>query len=136
MVGGVAFSQADPEPMPLPPEPKPVSPPGPKEVIYEIVEEQAEFPGGKAALLKYLVENLKYPESAKELGAQGKCYVKFVVSDKGQIYNVKLLRGIADCPECDKEVMRVVKAMPNWKPGKISGRDVTSYYTLPIGIRL
>lgn len=131
---GYAFTQVDPEPIPMPPEPKPVTPP--QEVIYEIVEEEAEFPGGKKAMLNYLAENLKYPESAIELGVQGRCYVKFVVSAKGQVYNVKVLKGVTDCPGCDKEVVRVIKTMPKWKPGRVNGKDVDSYYRLPVTVNL
>ena len=120
-----------------------VAPPPPpaeynsKEVeIYTIVEESAEFPGGYEAFQKYLSTNLKYPEAAKEKGIQGKVYLKFVVSKTGEISNVKVQRGIADCVECDNEAVRVVSSMPNWKPGKNAGKAVDSYFTIPIVFKL
>lgn len=105
-------------------------------VILEIVEEPAEFPGGIDALKKYLADHIVYPESAKEAGISGKVYLKFVVSNQGNISNVKVMRGIAGCPECDREATRVVKAMPKWTPGKNSGKTVNMYYNLPIIFKL
>lgn len=100
--------------------------------ILEIVEESAEFPGGRAALLEYLASNMKLPEIATELGISGKVYLRFVISDQGDISNVMIKKGIADCPECDKEALRVVKAMPKWKPARNNGKAVNSYYNLPV----
>ncbi len=122
-----------------PPPDEVVTPPDDKpkqEVIEEVVEEQAEFPGGRAALLQYLANNIKYPDVALELGISGKCHLKFVVSTSGNISNVKVLRGVEGCPECDAEAVRVVKGMPNWKPGKNNGKAVNSYYTLPVAFKI
>lgn len=105
-------------------------------VILEIVEEPAEFPGGIDALKKYLADHIVYPESAKEAGISGKVYLKFVVSDQGNISNVKVMRGIPGCPECDREATRVVKAMPKWTPGKNRGKTVSMYYNFPISFKL
>jgi len=104
--------------------------------IYEIVDEQAEFPGGMDAMREYLKKNLMYPAIAKENGIQGKCYLRFVVNTDGSISDVRVLRGVAGCPECDKEATRVVKNMPNWKPGRMNGKDVKMYFTLPLGFKL
>lgn len=104
--------------------------------IFTVVEEFAEFPGGMSALKKYLTDNLKYPERAKELAISGKVFVQFVVSTGGQISNVKLLRGLPDCKECDTEAIRLVKTMPNWKPGKNNGKAVNSYFNLPVEFKL
>lgn len=104
--------------------------------IYTIVDEQAEFPGGIAALKKYIMNNLRYPETAKELAISGKVFLQFVVSKEGTISNVKLLRGIPDCKECDLEAIRLVKAMPKWKSGKNNGKPVDSYFNLPVEFRL
>jgi protein TonB len=104
--------------------------------IYEIVDEYAEFPGGINALRKYLRDNLVYPASAKEQGIQGKCFLKFVVAASGNISNVKVMRGVPECPECDNEAVRVLKAMPDWKPGKVKGQAVNSYFNLPISFHL
>lgn len=107
-----------------------------KTEIYEIVEEPAEFPGGMVALKKYITENLRYPESAKELAIEGRCYLKFVVSTEGDISDIRVMRGVADCPECDKEAIRMVKGMPDWKPAKNRGEAVGSYFNLPVSFKL
>jgi protein TonB len=125
----------------------PAPPPAPVEVrnltgesqepeIYMVLDEYAEFPGGRAALQKYLDNNLQYPTTAKEMGIQGKAYLKFVVSDKGEISNVQILKGVSDCPECDKEAIRVVKGMPKWIPGKNNGKAVASWFNLPVKFEL
>lgn len=100
--------------------------------IFDVPEEDADFPGGAIALKAYLKEHIVYPISAKEKGIQGKCYLKFVVSDLGVISNIKVLRGVTDCSECDLEAIRVVQLMPLWVPGKINGKAVDSYYNLPV----
>lgn len=107
-----------------------------KEEIFTYVDEPAEFPGGMAAMRKYLGENINYPQTAKELGLEGKCYLQFVVSANGNISNVEVKRGVPDCPECDKEAVRVVKGMPHWKPGKNGGKAVHSTFNLPVSFTL
>lgn len=104
--------------------------------VYEVVDEPAEFRGGNDNFLEYLNNFLRYPESAREKGMEGKCYVQFVVTDYGKITSVKIVKGMADCPECDKEAVRVVSGMPNWKPGKIGGKAVNSLCTVPIVFEL
>lgn len=119
----------------VPPPDEVVTPPDDKKeevIIHDAVEEQAEFPGGMAALKAYLANNIKYPEVALEMGIGGKCYLKFVVSTSGNISNVKVVKGVPDCKECDEEAMRVVRAMPNWAPAKNNGKAVNSYYNLPV----
>ena len=106
------------------------SPPQPE--IYDIVEEEAEFPGGREAMNEYLKLNLRIPQIAIELNISARCYLMFVVSESGNISNVKVKRGVADCPECDAEAVRLVKSMPNWIPGKNNGKAVNTWYTLPI----
>lgn len=114
-----------------PPVPEP-----PKDIIYDDVEEPAEFVGGSAALKKYLAENFKYPETAIEAGIEGKCWLRFVVAADGKIMDVRVTRPVPDCPECDAEAKRVVKGMPKWKPGKIDGKGVKSYFDLPVNFKL
>lgn len=115
--------------------PEPERPPV-QEGPLEFVEEPAEYPGGMAALRKYLIDNLVYPQIAKEAGLQGKCYLKFVVSKTGDVSEVRVLRGVPDCRECDQEAVRLVKAMPKWKPGKQNGKAVDSYFNLPVSFKL
>ena len=101
------------------------------EIAYN-VDEPGEFPGGNEAMKKFIYDNIVYPQEAIEQNLQGKCYVQFIVNVDGSISNVKIMRGVNDCPECDKEAMRVVKKMPKWNPGKLDGKSVGSYYNLPI----
>jgi protein TonB len=106
------------------------------ETIYEVVDETAEFPGGLTAMKTFIFTNLHYPQEAKEMGIEGRCYVKFLVSKTGQCSDFKVIRGVQNCPECDKEAVRILKLMPDWKPGRINGKDVHSYYIVPITFRL
>lgn len=121
------YGDAVPEPEPMPMK---------QDVIYEIVDEPAEFPGGMDAMRDYLKKNMMYPAIAKENGIQGKCYLRFIVNTDGSISDVRVLRGVTDCPECDKEATRVVKNMPRWKPGRMNGKDVKMYFTLPLAFKL
>ncbi len=105
----------------------------PKE-IFTVVEEQPTYPGGEEARIKFLQENMKYPEEAKELGVQGKVFVTFVVEVDGSITDVKVLRGIGS--GCDDEAIRVVKSMPRWVPGKQRGVPVRVQFNLPINFKL
>jgi len=104
--------------------------------VLEIVDEPAEYPGGREAMSEYLKKNLMYPTIAKELEIQGKCYIRFIVNTDGSISDVRVVRGVPDCPECDKEAVRVVKNMPHWAPGKMNGKIVKSVFTLPIAFKL
>lgn len=104
--------------------------------VHSFVEEQAEFPGGQAALKEYIATNLVYPERAKKQGIEGKSYVQFIVSSQGKISNVRIARGVPDCPECDAEAKRLIKSMPDWIPGKVGGKPVHSDYNLPISFKL
>jgi len=102
--------------------------------IFTVVEEQPAYPGGEEARIKFLQDNIKYPEEAKELGIQGKVFVTFVVEVDGSITAVNVLRGIGG--GCDEEAIRVVKAMPKWVPGKQRGVPVRVQFNLPIKFTL
>lgn len=105
-----------------------------EEEIFIIVETQPEYPGGDAARMKFLQENLKYPQMAKESGIQGTVYATFVVEKDGRITDVKILRGIGG--GCDEEAIRVIKMMPKWKPGQQRGKGVRVQFNLPIKFTL
>jgi protein TonB len=107
-----------------------------EENVLDFADEQAEFPGGMDAMRVYLKKNLMYPIMARDAGIQGKCYIRFIVNADGSISDVKVLRGVTDCPECDQEALRVVKRMPNWAPGKVNGKAVRINYNLPIVFKL
>lgn len=102
--------------------------------VFMIVEEMPEFPGGQAALQKYLASSVKYPVIAQENGIQGRVYVQFVISAKGEVTNATVLRGVDS--SLDKEALRVVENMPKWKPGKQRNRPVRVSYTVPINFVL
>lgn len=116
----------------------PAPPPPPKPVddnkVFDSVEQDPVFPGGQAALLKYVSEHIKYPAVAQENGIQGKVTVQFVVTKTGAVGQVKVVRG--KDPELDKEAVRVVKSLPKFTPGKMNGHAVNVWYTLPITFRL
>jgi len=101
---------------------------------FFIVEQMPEFPGGEAALRKYLANSVKYPVIATENGIQGKVFVNFVVEPSGNISNVKVTRGVDS--SLDKEAVRVVKSMPKWIPGKQGGQAVRVSFTVPINFVL
>ncbi len=98
--------------------------------IFKVVEQMPEFPGGEAALYKYLVDNLRYPERATNAGAQGTVRVKFVINEDGRISMVDVPRPIGN--GMDEEAKRVVQSMPPWKPGKNNGKPVKVYFQIPI----
>lgn len=105
-----------------------------EEKPFYTVEQMPGFPGGEAEMNKFISENLKYPIVAQESGIQGRVTIRFVVTKTGEISDVTVVRGID--PSCDKEAMRVVKAMPKWIPGKQNGLNVPVYFTLPIVFKL
>lgn len=106
------------------------------EEVFVIVEEMPDFPGGNDALKKYMQANLKYPAKAKEQNVQGTVYVTFIVEKDGSIHDVKALKTITGCDECSSEAVRVVKMMPNWKPGKQHNKPVKVRFNLPVKFSL
>jgi protein TonB len=84
--------------------------------------------------MKYLSKNVKYPEDCKKEGIHGRVIVQFVVDQDGSIKNAMVVRGIH--PSLDKEALRVVEAMPKWKPGKQDGQTVKVKYTIPVSFKL
>jgi protein TonB len=103
-------------------------------IIFIRVEEMPEFPGGRSALGRYIAENVKYPVIAQENRIQGRVFVTFVVNKKGVVQNVEISRGVD--PALDKEALRVISSLPNWKPGKQTGKSVNVRFTVPINFRL
>lgn len=102
--------------------------------IFTVVEQMPMYPGGDAALMGYLRDNIKYPTVAAENGVQGRVVVGFVVERDGSITDVNILRGVD--PSLDREAMRVVKSMPRWNPGKQNGSAVRVKYQVPVSFRL
>lgn len=102
--------------------------------IFTAVEQQAQFPGGLSAMMKYLSSNVHYPESAQQNNIQGRVIVQFVIKKDGSIGEVKVIRGVDE--SLDAEAIRVVKAMPRWEPGKNNGLPVSYWFVLPISFKL
>lgn len=105
-----------------------------KEKVYQIVEQQPSFPGGREELFKYLAYNVRYPIDAAENKIEGRVLVTFVVEHDGSISNVNVANSVY--PSLDKESIRVVSGMPKWIPGKANGKTVRVKYTIPITFRL
>jgi protein TonB len=103
-------------------------------ISFAVVEEKPTFPGGEAELLKFIAENTKYPEIAKENGIQGRVFVQFVIDKNGNVTNVTIARGVD--PYLDAEAIRVVKMLPKWTPGKQRGKPVPVTFVVPINFKL
>lgn len=107
------------------------------DTIYDFPAYLPEFPGGEQALKNYLQSNLIYPQDAIELGIEGKVFVSFVVFEDGSIQQVSILRGIKGNLSCEKEVLRLIKRMPNWIPGKNnSGNVLKARVKIPVVFNL
>ena len=102
--------------------------------VLDLAEVAPEFPGGIPALMKFLAQNVKYPTDAQKAGKQGRVIAQFVVTTDGSVADVKIIRGID--ASLDQEAIRVIKAMPQWKPGTQDGQPVNVRYTLPVVFKL
>ncbi len=105
-----------------------------EEEVFMVVEDQPEFPGGTAALLEYLRKNIKYPAICRENNIQGRVLVTFIVNKDGAIVEPEVVKSVN--PSLDKEALRVISTMPNWKPGSQRGKPVRVKYTVPVNFRL
>jgi TonB family protein len=104
------------------------------ETVYDEVEEMPQFPGGDEAMMNFMIKNVVYPQKAKENGITGKVFVSFTVTKTGKVTDVKIKKGANS--ELDAEALRVVKMMPDWKPGKMKGNPVNVFMTLPVSFKL
>ena len=114
-------------------EPEPVAEPKTEE-IFKSVEQMPQFPGGEAALMKFLSSHINYPPMAAENNVQGKVIVQFVVDKTGKVGEVKVVRNVDK--DLDNDAIRVCKALPKFTPGRQNGRPVSVWYTLPIQFKL
>ena len=105
-----------------------------EEQVFMVVEKMPEYPGGDEARVKFLVENVKYPEEARKNGISGTVYITFIVEKDGKISNVKVLKGVDEL--LDNEALRVVKLMPVWQPGVQRGKPVRVQFNMPIQFNL
>ncbi|MBR2606471.1 MAG: TonB family protein [Bacteroidaceae bacterium] len=102
---------------------------------YNVCEKMPEFPGGTVALMKFLAENIKYPEDARKEKAEGRAFICFVVKSDGSISDIKVMKSTGN-ESLDQEAMRVVSLMPKWTPGTQDGEKVNSKFTIPVQFRL
>jgi|SRR5688572_9719058 len=107
---------------------------GDDDVIFTVVEQQAEFAGGYEAMAKFLSKNVKYPAVARRMGVEGSVFVSFVIDREGKISDPQVIKGVS--AECDKEAIRVIQLMPPWRPGKQNGKAVRCRFVLPIKFKL
>ena len=105
-----------------------------EEEIFVFVEEEAGYPGGEEARMKFLNDNLVYPAQAREAGLEGKVFIEFVVEKDGRLTDIRVKKSVA--PSLDNEAIRVVKMMPKWNPGKQRNTAVRSRFTMPINFKL
>lgn len=105
-----------------------------KEEVFRSVEQMPTFPGGDAALMKYLSSHIQYPTIAAENNVQGKVVVQFVVTKTGKVGEVRVVRSVDR--DLDKEAVRVCKSLPDFIPGRQNGQPVAVWYTLPVQFKL
>ena len=102
--------------------------------VFDEVDEMPQFPGGMAGMMQYLSQNIRYPQDAREAGAQGRVIVSFIVEKDGSISNAKVAKPTYS--SLDDEALRVISGMPKWTPGKQNGEAVRVKYSFPVSFRL
>ena len=117
---------------PFGPKPQPVR--AAPEEIHDKFDEMPEFPGGPEAMQKYLEEHISRPAVMRGVCSAVKLVVGFVVEKDGSLSQIDIIKSINGCPDFDFDVLRIVKSMPRWNPGKINGRWVRCYYKMPVYI--
>ena len=105
-----------------------------KEEVFMVVEQMPEYPGGMKEMLKFLQENVKYPENAMKNNVQGRVIVQFVIEKDGTPTEFKVARSVD--PDLDAEALRVLQSMPKWKPGMQRGEVVRVKFTVPVSFKL
>ncbi|MDX5337832.1 MAG: energy transducer TonB [Cyclobacteriaceae bacterium] len=105
-----------------------------QESVHKQVDEMPVPPGGMPGFTQYMIDNLKYPETAKEKGIEGLVLVAFVVKSDGSVENIEIIQGIG--AGCDEEASRIVAESGKWTPGKMDGKAVNTQMTLPIKFKL
>lgn len=102
--------------------------------IYNVIDPMPKFPGGVDKLLQSINNNMKYPAKAQAEGIQGRGIVQFIVDEDGYIIEPNIVRSVE--PSLDKEALRIIKMLPQWKPGTLRGKAVKVKYTLPVTFKL
>ena len=104
------------------------------DMVFDVVEVMPQYPGGQIAMMKYIMENIKYPKQAVKERIQGRVTVRFIVEKDGSISDVKPILSVH--PLLNKEAVRVVESMPKWTPGKQNGKPVRVRFNLPVMFKL
>lgn len=102
--------------------------------VFIVAEQLPTYPGGEEARVKFLIDNIIYPKTLQEKGIKGKVVARFIVEKDGSISNAEIIRSLD--PILDKEVLRVVKLMPKWKPGMQKGEPIRCYFSMPVTFEL
>ena len=105
-----------------------------EEQVFVMVQVMPSFPGGKEAQDAFIKANLKYPQSARNAGIEGRVLCEFIVNTDGSLADIHVKRGIN--PEMDQAAIEMLQAMPKWEPGRQGGKDVRVRMTLPVNFRL
>lgn len=126
----LTFSMAAQSPFGPKPEPVRIAP----EIIHDDLEEMPLFPGGTSAMQKYLEEHIVRPPQMREICSGTRLTAGFVVEKDGSLSQISIVKSVNGCPDFDFEVLRVIKNMPKWEPGKLNGRWVRCYYKMPVYI--
>ena len=103
------------------------------DTIQAVVDKEPEFPGGDAARIKFIQQNIKYPEDAQRNKLEGKVNIQFVVSSTGHIIQAKVVKKLA--PSLDEEALRIIKSFPRWIPGEIKGKKVPVYRVMQVSFK-
>jgi TonB family protein len=122
------------EPPPLPPPPPKVPSMAGSDTTWDMIDQMPMFPGGEELLAKHIARNIKYPETAKEKGIQGKVVVKFRITSRGNVNGYEITKSVS--PELDAEALRVVKTITRFEPVIVDGKPVSAWYYLPITFTL
>lgn len=111
-----------------------IAPPGSNPLNFRVVADLPQYPGGAVEFVKWLTENLKYPPLAQRKKIQGKVVAQFIVNADGSISDLKIVKSLE--PTCDREALRVLRMMPNWKPGLEDGKPCRTMVAIPIVFKL
>ena len=122
------------EPPPLPPPPPKVPSMAGSDTTWDMIDQLPMFPGGEELLAKHIARNIKYPETAKEKGIQGKVVVKFRITSRGNVNGYEITKSVS--PELDAEALRVIKTITRFEPVIVDGKPVSAWYYLPITFTL
>lgn len=102
--------------------------------VVQTCEVMPQYPGGELEMMKFLIDNIVYPEEAMKKGESGRCIVQFIVDKSGKVRDAKVMRGVS--PSLDKEALRVVNKLPDFKPGTTGGKPVSVSYVVPVQFKL